>query len=141
MNGECCGESSILPDHDSGLWRKERAKGENQQIEVSDAGQDEVGADPPDEAEHFEGAVTDAGCTKFVNGDGCGQDAGVVGRARDQGQMDIVLIGIERPCEGFDDALGSAATKVRNEEENHGVLRRRHSLAMYKVARGLTESK
>jgi hypothetical protein len=118
MDGERGGERSILPDHDSGLRRQEWAKRENQQIKVCDAGEDKPRTEPPDQAKQFEDAAMHASGAKFVDGDGRGQGARGVLRARDEGEMDVVLVGIEGAGEGFDDSFGSAATEVRDQEKD-----------------------
>ena len=70
MCGESCGERSVLAGHDSGSSREERAEVENEQIEMSDAGDDHSGAEPPDEEEQFRCAAANSTCSKVVHGNG-----------------------------------------------------------------------
>ena len=96
---------------------------------MGDAGEDEAGAEPPDQAQQFENGAADPRCAEFVNGSGGRQGLGLALQASDKSEMDLILYGIERSCEGLDYALGSAATQMRNEQEDPRWVRQRHSLA------------
>lgn len=67
MGGKGRGERSVLPDHDSGVPGKERTEDEQEEVEVSHAGEDQARAETPDEAKQFDGGAANSGCVEIVN--------------------------------------------------------------------------
>lgn len=67
MRGKGCGEGSVLPDHDSGVPGKKRTEDEQEEVEVSHAGEDQARAETPDEAKQFDGGAANSGCVEIVN--------------------------------------------------------------------------
>ena len=93
------------------------------------AGEDDVGTEPPDEANQPGGAVPYPRRVKLVNRYAWREALGVVTGCSDQGKVDVVFAGTEVAGKDFDDVFSSPATEVWNEQKNPGRFWRRHDLA------------
>ena len=58
-----------MPDHDSGVPGKERTEDEEEEVEVSHAGEDQARAETPDEAKQLDGGAANSGCVEMVDCD------------------------------------------------------------------------
>ncbi|HXS76570.1 MAG TPA: hypothetical protein VN753_10360, partial [Terracidiphilus sp.] len=113
----------------------------NEQIEIGDAGKDQMRADTPNETDKLESAVTNARGSELVNSHVRVEQIHAGSKRSRENEVNLVLFRIEVTSQSLDDMLGSAATQVRNQQANPGALRQGHESARGSVPKTFSGSK
>ena len=102
------------------MWKRWPQQ-QDQEIEVSHAGEDHVGADAADETKELERAAARTAGGKTMDRDVARKRGDGIGGLRNQAEMEFIFGGGKVAGQQFGNALRAAAAEVRNEQRPWAV--------------------
>jgi hypothetical protein len=124
--GKGGGDGSVLAHKETSTARNQGTQEKQQEVEVKDAGEDEIGFEAANETEQGKRGGADSGRAESVHLQAWGQRDRAGFGLCDESEMEFVLVLGERSSQKFDDAFRAAAAEMRNEQQKAKRSRRGH---------------
>ena len=115
VDGQSCGDGSVLPDQNACLPREEGAQKQNQGIEVRHAGKDEVRLEPVNEAQQLESCQAHPRRVEGVDDDALREMIGFRAVLSDERQVQHIFFARKASRKLRRHLFRAAATKMRDQ--------------------------